>query len=252
MSMRRIACLVVALCLAVLPAAAQVIDMEVYLIDPCGGCGGRVGIGCKTCTIQDEIATRYKQLFAKDEVNIHFYNLRMDNTLEADMRARLDALGVDAQSVALPIVFVDDKLFAADGSMDQPLQNYIETGEYPGIEQMLRERAQYEASRVPGRVVYLYSSYCEDCQAISDWLVYSLPTGYELVKYDIYTDEGLAMEEYFLENLDISEEEYCIPLIVYGDYWFAGKESIYLSLKSRIQEHPDERTVILEEVLQED
>ena len=54
------------------------------------------------------------------------------------------------------------------------------------------------------------------------------------------------MEKYYREMLEISDEEYCIPLIVYGDYWFAGKDSIYLSLKSRIKEYPDLQTITWE------
>lgn len=70
-------------------------------------------------------------------------------------------------------------------------------------------------------------------------------------KYDIYTPEGEAMLDYFMETLEIPEEDYCVPLIVYGDEWFAGRKSIYLSLASRIQEDPDRQTTILEEI-QED
>ena len=54
-----------------------------------------------------------------------------------------------------------------------------------------------------------------------------------------------------METLEIPEEDYCVPLIVYGDEWFAGRKSIYLSLASRIQEDPDRQTTILEEI-QED
>lgn len=162
------------------------------------------------------------------------------------MKERIKTLGVDPEMIDLPVLFIEDKLFLADGSMDEAVKDFMETGEYPGIETMLREKAEYEASCVPGKVVYLYSSYCEDCKEISKWLTYSLPVGYELIKYDIYTDEGLEMEEYYRETLDIPDEEYCIPMIVYGDYWFAGKNSIYLSLKSRIEEYPDLQTITLE------
>lgn len=242
--------LAVLLLLLLLPfaALAEKIEMEVYLIDPCGGCGGTVGRGCKSCTIQDEIANRYRLMFPEDEVRIQFNNLRMDKTLEPEMRERISEFGADPDEVPLPLMFVRGQLFLADGSMDEALARFLETGEYPGIEAMLREKAEYEASRVPGRVVYLYSSYCEDCREISKWLTYSLPADYELVKYDIYTEAGQTMEKYLLETLEIPEEEYCIPLIVYGDFWFAGKNSIYMSMKSRIQEYPDEQSTILEEI----
>ena len=151
-------------------------------------------------------------------------------------------------SITLKIfVLMAAGLFAAHFKiMDEAVKNFVETGEYPGIETMLREKAEYEAKKDSGKVVYLYSSYCEDCKEISKWLTYSLPEGYELLKYDIYSDEGLEMEKYYREMLEISDEEYCIPLIVYGDYWFAGKDSIYLSLKSRIKEYPDLQTITWE------
>ena len=225
--------------------AAQTIKMDIYVIDLCGGCGN-VGVGCKSCTIIDELSNRYRLLFPDDEVEMKFYNLRMDNTLQKDMEERIEALNVDLEMIDLPILFIGDKLFLADGSMDEAVKNFVETGEYPGIETMLREKAEYEAKKDSGKVVYLYSSYCEDCKEISKWLTYSLPEGYELLKYDIYSDEGLEMEKYYREMLEISDEEYCIPLIVYGDYWFAGKDSIYLSLKSRIKEYPDLQTITWE------
>ena len=162
------------------------------------------------------------------------------------MEERIEALNVDQEMIDLPILFIGDKLFLADGSMDEAVKIFVETGEYPGIETMLREKAEYEAKKDSGKVVYLNSSYCEDCKEISKWLTYSLPEGYELLKYDIYSDEGLEMEKYYREMLEISDEEYCIPLIVYGDYWFAGKDSIYLSLKSRIKEYPDLQTITWE------
>lgn len=245
--MKRILAALLILCMLAAPALAEVIDMEIYVIDPCGGCGGTVG-GCKNCSFIDEMTVRYRLMFPDDEVRMKFYNLRMDKTLEAVMRERIAAFGVDAKQVPTPIVFVRDRLFLADGSMDEAIANFIETGEYPGIETMLREKAEYEASRVPGRVVYLYSPYCEDCKDISAWLEYSLPLGYELVKYDIYTEAGQEMEKYIIDALDIPEDEYVIPTIIYGDYWFSGKSSIYLSLKSRIKEYPDLRTTILEEI----
>lgn len=246
--MKRILAALLLLCMMLpVSAFAEVIDMEFFLIDPCGGCGGTVG-GCKNCSFIDEMTVRYRLMFPDDEVRMKFNNLRMDRNLEAVMRERIAAFGVDAKQVPVPIVFVREQLFLADGSMDAKVQEFVRTGEYPGIETMLREKAEYEASRVPGRVVYLYSSYCETCKEITDWLEYSLPIGYELVKYDIYTEAGQEMERYMIETLEIPEEEYVIPTIIYGDYWFSGKSSIYLSLKSRIKEFPDLQTVILEEI----
>jgi hypothetical protein len=247
--MRRIIQLVLVLIVAASYAFAEPVELEIFVIDPCGGCTGKVGIGCRNCSIIDEMSIRYRDLFREDGVSLKFYNLRMDNTWYQVFRDRIASLGVNPEDVPLPVVFIDNEPFLADGSMDEMIINYLKTGESPGIETLLLEKAEYEASRIPGRVVYLYSSYCEDCQDISRWLTYSLPIGYEVVKYDIYTATGQAMEKYYIEQLGIPENEYCVPLIVYGNYWFAGMNDIYLSLKSRIQEYPDIQTTILEEIM---
>lgn len=254
--MKRLAAAALALWLLLAPALAEgagCVEMEIYLIDPCGGCAGRVGSGCGSCTIQDEIAVRYRALFGNDGLQMRFHNLRMDvdGTDQDELDARMAQAGVDPDAVPLPVAFVNGALFLADGSMDDAIVDYLKTGAYPGVEAALREQAEYRANRQPGRVVYLYSEYCESCRDISRWLTYGIPADYELVAYDIYTPEGQAMEEYFIETLDIPAEAYCVPLIVYGDEWFAGKESIYLSLASRIQEFPDRQTTILEQI-QED
>lgn len=250
--MRRVLLMITTLLmLSCTSALCEEIQMDIYAIDPCGGCAGAQR-GCKACTIIDEMAVRYRMLFPEDRVNIRFYNLRLDNSHEPYLKERLSGFGLDYKDVQLPVVFVGEHVFLADGSMDEAIYDYVKTGATSDIHTLLREKQEYEASLLPGRIVYLYSSYCEDCKDISKWLTYSVPYGYELVKYDIYTDVGLEMESYYLSALDIPPDEYCVPLIIYGEYWFAGKESIYLSLKSRIQEFPDERTVIYEEIPQTD
>ena len=107
--------------------AAILLEMEIYLIDPCGGCTGRVGAGCGSCTIMDEIAVRYRELFGEDGLQMHFHNLRMD--VDGTDQAALDALmaeaGVDPDDVPLPVAFVNGKLFLADGSMDDAMVQYL-------------------------------------------------------------------------------------------------------------------------------
>ena len=227
-------------------ALAEPLLFEFYVVDACGGCG-KVGIGCKSCTIIDEIANRYRLMFPDLEIELQFHNLRMDNSQDAVMRQRLSEFGIDWQTISLPVLFVGDGLFAADGSMDDAIADYVGGGAYPGAEELVRRRAEYRASRVPGRVVYLYSPYCEDCRDISRWLQYSIPADYEIVRYDVYTEEGQEMERRVIEALRLDADEYMIPCIVYGDEAFAGKRAIYLSLKSRIKEFPDLQTTVIEQ-----
>ncbi len=225
------------------------VEMDFFLIDFCGGCHGRVEQGCGDCTKIDGLKLKYREMFPDDELSMTFGNLRYDKSAMPELERRLEQMGLtySPEEIALPIVFIDDEAFLADGTMDDDIKDYIETGKTPGFVDLLKEKKEYEESLQTGKVVYIYSSYCEDCREVSKWLTYSLPKGYDLIQYDLYTEEGQAAEEYYLKAMNIPEDEYVLPLIIYGDEWFSGKDSIYLSLKSRIQEKPRQQTVVYEE-----
>ncbi len=230
-------------------ALGKDVDMDFFLIDFCGACHGRVERGCGQCTKIEALTLKYKDMFPDDELNMTFHNLRYDKTAIPNLNSRLEKMGLsyDPAQTQLPIVFIDEEAFLADGTMDEAIKDYIETGKTPGFVDLLKEKKEYEENLETGKVIYIYSSYCEDCREVSDWLKYSLPDGYELIKYDLYSEEGQVAEDYYLKALNIPEDEYVLPLIIYGDYWFSGKDSIYLSLKSRIQEHPRLQTIVYEE-----
>lgn len=249
--MRRVLLIVLASILIAAGAFAEPAEFEAFVIDPCGGCMGRVGVGCKSCSIIDEMTVRYRQLFG-EEIKLTIHNLRMDNTQFSVLQERHFRNGRRAGECAAAGGVCKRRSVLADGSMDSAIAEFLEGGESPGIQALLREKAEHEANREPGRVVYLYSAYCEDCRDISKWLEYSLPNGYELVKIRYLHRNRTGDGGLLHRALGIPEEEYRVPLIVYGDYWFAGKKAIYLSLKSRIQEHPDLQTSILEEITQGD
>ena len=94
-------------------------------------------------------------------MSLTIHNLRMDNTQFSVLQERLSEMGVEPENVPLPVVFVNGEAFLADGSMDSAIAEFLEGGESPGIQALLREKAEHEANREPGRVVYLYSAYCE-------------------------------------------------------------------------------------------
>ncbi len=125
--------------------------MEIYLVDPCGGCTGRVGAGCGSCTIMDEIAVRYRELFGEDGLQMHFHNLRMD--VDGTDQAALDALmaeaGVDPDDVPLPVAFVNGKLFLADGSMDDAMVQYLSDGTSPGLRRRSAKRPSMKKTARP-------------------------------------------------------------------------------------------------------
>ncbi|MGI6239012.1 MAG: hypothetical protein ACOYI5_05230 [Christensenellales bacterium] len=246
MRMMKYVCLILLFALLAAPATADV-AIEVYAYDPCGGCGSIAG--CKACTLIDEIANRYRLLFADQPIEIVIHNLRMDNAREAELHERLRALDIDPAALGLPVLFLGGAAFPAGGSADEAVRAYVDSGyaQYPGIEQLLEERAAYAESQAQGTVVYLTSAYCADCADVAKWLEHALPPGYTLAVYDIYTDAGMEMERHLRKTLDVPADAYCVPFIAYGEHWFAGKSSIYLSLLSRIQEHPGLSTTILTE-----
>lgn len=243
--MKKFPLVLIALILALmaLPAAAgPEVTLEVYLIDPCGKCMGGVGRGCGECAVERDMAVRYGQLLG-DVYELKMYNLREDSSLLEARDARLRALGIEGD-VPWPTMFIGDAVFLADGSQDDQIARYLRDGltGYPGYD-AVQQTARAQA-REPGNIVYLYSSYCESCEAVSKWLRYALPAGYTVDRYDLATEEGVRAQLALCETYGISEEDLYVPFIAYGDYHFMGKDAIYLSLLSRIQEHPDLTTRI--------
>jgi hypothetical protein len=216
--------------------------LEIYLIDPCGKCMGGVGRGCGECAVEREIAVRYGGLLKDVDYEIKMYNLREDSKLLDERAGRLKALGIQGE-VPWPTLFIGDAVFLADGSQDDQILSYLENGltGYPGYD-AVQQKAQTQAQHEPGSIVYLYSSYCESCKDVSKWLERALPDGYTVDKYDLATEEGVKQQIALCQKYGIAEEDLYVPFIAYGDYHFMGKKSIYLSLKSRIQEHPNLNT----------
>jgi hypothetical protein len=223
-------------------AEPETTTLEVYLIDPCGKCMGGVGRGCGECAVEREMAVRYEGLLKDVRYELLMYNLREDSNLLDERNERLKALDIEGD-VPWPTMFIGDAVFLADGAQDDQIVSYLKNGlsGYPGYD-AVQKTAVTLARREPGSIIYLYSSYCDSCREVSKWLGHALPKGYTVDKYDLATEEGVKQQLALCEKFGIAEEDLFVPFIAYGDYHFMGKNSIYLSLLSRIQEHPNLKT----------
>jgi len=222
-------------------AESQKLQLEVYLIDPCGKCMGGVGRGCGECTVERELALRYNQLLKGVNYELIFYNLRENSSLLEERDERLKALDIQGD-VPWPTMFIGEAVFLANGSQDDQIVSYLKGfSDYPGYESV-QKAAIDQGKQEPGNIVYLYSPYCESCKEISKWLQYALPKEYTVDKYDLATEEGVRQQKLLCQKYGIYEEDLFVPFIAYGDFYFMGKESIFLSLTSRIQEYPNLKT----------
>lgn len=223
-------------------AEPQKTQLEVYLIDPCGKCMGGVGRGCGECAVEREMAARYGQLLQGVDYDLVLNNLRENSGLLDERDGRLKALGIQGD-VPWPTMFIGEAVFLADGSQDGQIVSYLKGGltGYPGYD-AVQKAAEEQGKQEPGNIVYLYSSYCESCKEVSKWLRFALPEGYTVEKYDLATEEGVRQQLTLCRKFGIAEEDMFVPFIAYGDYHFMGKDSIFLSLLSRIQEHPNLKT----------
>jgi len=243
--MKKILPLLIALMMALgllVFAEPQKAALEVYLIDPCGKCMGGVGRGCGECAVEREMAVRYEQLLKGVDYDLILYNLRENSSLLDERDERLKALGIEGD-VPWPTMFIGEAVFLADGSQDDQIVSYLKGGltGYPGYD-AVQKTAGEQTQLEPGNIVYLYSSYCESCKEVSKWLRYALPEGYTVEKYDLATEEGVREQLALCQKYGIEEEDLFVPFIAYGDYHFMGKDEIFLSLLSRIQEHPNLKT----------
>ena len=61
-------------------------------------------------------------------------------------------------------------------------------------------------------------------------------------KYDLATEEGVKEQLALCQKYGIAEDDLYVPFIAYGDFRFMGRDAIFVSLLSRIQEHPNLKT----------
>lgn len=231
-------------------AAAAQEALEIYCIDPCGGCMGAVTPCTDNCTVEDELYLRYRSLLdaAQDGREIRLYNVRREPERYGELAERLGDQA--AEGFELPVVLTGEAAFPADGSADEALLGYLCSGgaRYPGYA-ALRQARDERLSQRKRSVLYFYSAYCEDCKKVSKWIGRALPADVQVVRLDVGTQEGMLAERAVHAAYGIPEDQYYVPLVVYGEDWLMGKDAIQLSLPSRIEEHPDAVTPEVEAMI---
>lgn len=227
--------------------------LEIYLIDPCGGCAGGPP-GCGDCTLETELAARYRALLAEAgqaDRPLQMYNVRREPERYGELRDRLLTLGIDAFD--LPVALTEETVFPADGTGDEALLAFLTVGEAPpSYAAQVAEAARVAREKPARSILYLSSEYCEDCKRVDAWLARSLPKDVVVEKYSIATQEGMLLEQAVHLHYDTGEEARYVPLIVYGDHVLVGREQIMLALLSRMEEDPGAETpsaTVLMEVL---
>lgn len=242
-------------CLLLAPALSGRAEdsLEIYCIDPCGDCMGAAKPCADHCTVEDELYLRYSALLAQagDGREIDLCNLRRAPERYEQLQERLAQTA--PEGFDLPLALLGDAAFPADGTQDGAIAAYIASGgaDYPGYEALRAEREALIESRPARSVLYFYSAYCEDCKKVSRWIDRAVPADVTVVRIDVGTQEGLLLERAVHARYAIPEDQYYVPLVIYGDDWLMGRESIFLSLPSRIQEHPDAQTPDAAQLLKE-
>lgn len=230
-------CLLAALLAGAAPGrgAPPPVAVEVYLIDPCGGCPGGTGADCRDCKLENEVLGRYRALLedelAAGAANLSVYNMRKLPERYDERTERLAALGIDRKDGPLPSAFVGGRLFPGDGSQDEAILEAVRAGPAPGAP------GGGDPGHSPGGapangpedpafadILYLYSPYCRDCRQIAPFI--EDIAGDRLRKCDISTPEGLEAERAVHERLAIPEADRIVPLVAVGNRYLAGSERI--------------------------
>lgn len=219
--------------LALLPAcgySSQDAPLEVYLIDPCGGCQGAAGPGCGECKLEVEAFLRYRALLSdvgQPKRVIRIFNLRRNPELYDGLELRI--LARQHESFRLPILMIGEEAFPADGQADQQVREHLLTGLTPeglslnGGEQAAENPLAEEAER---SMIYLYSKYCDACKLIAPWLEDQLPEGVRLLRYDIASQKGLEVEWEVEKHFGITQEAFIVPALISGDFLMLGSQQI--------------------------
>lgn len=213
--------------------------LEVFLIDPCGGCLGSASPGCGECKIEDEIYLRYRDLLAEigqEGRPIKLNNLRRTPERYENLVERLKAAGYE--QFRLPILLIDDVAFPAEGQADELVRAYLLTKQKPGkLNLMGGAHDLTPDGEASGRsMIYLYSKYCEDCRAITPWLKEQLPDDVSLLSFDIASQEGLKLQWAVEAHFNLSEGDFFVPALISGETLLLGEQDIREELLSALAE----------------
>jgi len=223
---------VLAVCCLGFAVFSEDIPLEVYLIDPCGGCQGGAGPGCGECRLEDEAYLRYRALLQdldQPQRRIRLINLRRSPGIYDLLKERLKALGHG--DFRLPIVMIGEAAFPADGSADAQVRDFLTTGIIPPGIRLAPESVTTDApAPLQPSVVYLYSRYCEDCRLIAPWLLEHLPEDIQQISFDIGSEEGFRAEQAVRERFKLSDEDFVVPALVVGDRVLLGSGQIQEAL----------------------
>lgn len=219
-----------------LAAAAESVNesvlIDVYLYEE-GGCAGR---HCHDDITADELYNRYSSLFAGSGVQLKLHNLSKDASDAAALESCMHSAGVDYRSAPLPLAVINGCLFAADGTMDEAIRDYVEQASYAGYLSILAALEQDEPDEET--VVYFYSAADPLCRRIGTWLQESLPQGFRLCALEVHTSVGNSLQKAYAEEFGISVDALSAPAVVLRGEVFQGKNSIFLSVLSRAQLPP--------------
>lgn len=237
--------LLLALLLA-LPVIASALSVDVYYIDPCGGC--KEG-GCGKCYLERDIFYQYTTLLKPTDAELVMKNIAMKTSLYDERNDRIHAAGFeDISVIGFPTVFIGDAMFSGDGSQDEDILAYIESdgAEYAGYQALVEKHEQDHNGEY--QMIFLYSPYCESCKKIERYLTFYVPDWLECVKVSMAEEEGIRWQKALMQRFGLSEDEFFAPSVYYADRLFVGTNEIYLSLSSYLKENPYQQTLQLEDL----
>lgn len=226
--------------------SAYALPVEVYYIDPCGGC--KEG-GCGKCYLERDLFYRFTTLLKGTDAELEMKNISKNTALYDERNERVLSTGItDIDTVKFPTVFIGDAMFLGDGSQNEDILAYIESGyqDYSGYTAMVEKHEEEHSDEY--RLIYMYIPDCQPCVKMDRYLRSYLPSWLHCEKVSLAEVDGIRWQIALMERFGLDDDSFFAPAVFYGDKLFVGTNEIYLGLTSYIGENQYMTTPGIEEI----
>lgn len=223
------------------------VQIEFYHDTVCGSCDGTA----EFYQIMGEQLADVKDSYPYE---VYAYNI-YEQSGKASYQARLEEMGLDADSISLPLMIAGGRLYSGMDTIETNMKEaYLVAGEDLFVNKTVYNPKDkktggklfedYKADKKHLTVVYFYRITCEECQQTSP-VIDSLPAAVTVDGKDIPVDvvrintrsgnNGDRVTAFF-DAYNVPDEDRMVPIVFVGERYLAGYEAISAELLPLLEE----------------
>ncbi len=212
-------------------AGNDIMTVDVYLFDSCGGCYGDAG-PCKPCPLQIEYTNKYNTL-VKDNGLEGQVEIKVHNTVFPNIRTTYNELVATNNNIikdSFPVMIAGDVVFNGDEEIDAGALAHINESLsifsiFAGLFAATEDDDILEEAVYVDSLVYFSTALCGSCNEVEQYLD-GLPKEFnsKVIVYSIDEGDNLELLSQYRELYDVSDTTLEVPAVFINDSYLVGVE----------------------------